>query len=307
MEPKLQFCEHKIDDPAEFMQLWAPYVKRRTRDLVKIAFEYKGYCAGGFGVCLAKSLLEKEDRALCYLFRRSRRPVDPSKGYAGPFEDAVVGDIDLFFPEKSYAAAFLRDERVQEMIMSPDVKVQASPTGAALEITINGEEKIQVIKKYCAPVHDQLMHFDLYNAMVAFDGEKLILPVDWESLNASKTLHVVSYKHDWLLSRVGKYRNKYNYPNMTQESSGRIFQYFVNELEAIVDDPNKASELKNRRFKAKTVQGMFEEIKVYLESLSSQDLLMLAALTPTNVYDKAFSSVHYRAMGELHKRAMIKP
>lgn len=279
-------------------------------EYLSMAFDHGGYIAGGAAVRIAQQKLMGSRRfedlfeAIMSLFRCGQRPVDPTADKNIVLEDAVIGDIDVFFPSSEHYASFYMNALNAAPTKAGAVVIAPSPMGLATELTYKKQSKLQAIARYVAPIEHQLSQFDLMNSMVAFDGSKLIMAQGWRELDERKLVHVQNFKCDWVFTRILKYVSKHGYSTVTRETAHELFVYLKHELERAAtgefkDKPRKsgwnAPREPGRKFTCTTVETLINEFNKFVRQLGDEELLTLSSYVPAGAYDVAFAELARRS------------
>jgi uncharacterized protein (DUF2132 family) len=303
-------CHEIFKSRDEFFKEIGFYGLRWLPEYLSMAFDHGGYIAGGAAVRIAQQKLMGSKRyedlfeAIESLFRQGHRPVDPTSDKNIALEEAVIGDIDVFFPSNKHYASFYVDAAAAGPTKARDVVIAPSPMGLATELTYRGKSKVQAIARYTAPIEQQLSRFDLVNSMVAFDGSKLIMAQGWRELAERKLVHVQNFKCDWVFNRILKYVSKHDYSTITRETANELFVYLKHELERAAagefkDKPRKsgwnAPREPGRKFTCTATDNLIVEFKRFVKQLGDEQLLIMSSYVPAGAYDVAFSELARRS------------
>lgn len=291
-------------------------------DLLQFALDRGGYVAGGFATIIAREFVLNKwtgttsDRTslLTAIRRHIGNPCVPTIN--SMMKNVGNGDIDVWFPDQAALTSFLTDNT--HLVGVTDVRRTGTvtKTGTAIEYVIEEQDRIQVIKTYLMPKHEQLRRFDIFNAMCAFDDRCVTVPDGWEELERNRKLHVHVWKSPWTLSRFFKWYSRKEYRSITEETGTSIKDAALDALKwyRTLDAETIKSSAKNyekarlvtkERLKQTVLMhgpaGLSRTMKKFIGSLSASDLVELSAYM-MNSEDQSYN----HALNELANR-MFEP
>lgn len=219
-----------------------------SRDFLNVAFKHGGYVAGGFARLVARHMLGLVDTKLyngdtvemfCDAINAHLGHGDLPKSNVSNFRNAGKGDIDVWFPDYKSLSEFENSPELKQILTFGAYNVYSSPsvTNCATEYVFQERVRIQVIKSWVMPRHEQLSRFDIYNAMCALDNESYTVPEHWEALERANMLHVTSWKSPWTVTRVFKYMNRKGYKHITPETCSYMHAAALDAIEFIRKNP----------------------------------------------------------------------
>ena len=284
----------------------------KTCHLLRVVFDHGGYIAGGFGTLMARWFVLEEGKRIYNLQSRVRghlkHPVDPR--LAPPMLptwrlNSNCADIDVWFPTEAAAQAFLNDPRRLKLVGEGGVWAGETVTGTAVEHLVPGDARIQVITRFVMPIEEQLSRFDIYNGMVAFTEDVMVLPEHWEALEREHVLHVSTWKTPWTVNRFFKWLQRKGYQHVTPATADHLVEAAIETLlwfkehegEMTKEDMQQAFDrntlLKHVALYPTNVQELLRPI---MSTLTAERLLELSAIFRP-------APRHYdRAMQEIRKR-----
>jgi len=185
------------------------------------------------------------------------------------FSRPMAGDIDIFFPSTQAAEAALKNlsglTRMQTGMRS------FGGSAAQLFDCYGSSRQQQVSVQYvdkedlCAPsIESCMMRFDFVNCMVAFDGQKIVMPIDWHKIEERKQLHINNASSPFLASRISKYVKWRGYTGgITDESRDTFVDWLIRS-----HDSGNFS-----RFDATSLRAL-ERVKDIGHVMTGQELLL---------------------------------
>jgi len=209
-----------------------------TCHLLRVAFDHGGYIAGGFGTLMARWFVLQESKIIGNLHHRVRSHLDlPKDPRLMPLNMPLwrvnprCGDIDVWFPDDASAHGFLSDPRRLKMMESNAVWAAETATGTAVEHVVPRDVRIQVITRFVMPIEEQLSRFDIYNGMVAFTEDELIIPEHWEALERGQVIHVSTWKTPWTVNRFFKWLRHKGYKHVTPATADHLAEAAIETLQ----------------------------------------------------------------------------
>ena len=218
------FTEHDLGCSPIDELFAAGVLLRETYELLRIAHSRGGYIAGGFAalvgyMCVVKRCTHAELCSAVAHHLGNGMYMRPESAY----NNASHGDIDVWFPDRVSLDLFTSEVTHHYGItFGGNVKVSDTVTGTAIEYRIGDRQRVQVIRNYVMPMHEQLARFDIFNAMACINDRTLTVPKGWLELEENRTLHVATWKSPWTVSRVFKYMRKKGYMRLTPETSAHV-------------------------------------------------------------------------------------
>ena len=310
---EIKFIETKLREPLSVSLRALP---SPGGELLNIAFKHGGYIAGGFGIVVARCeyLLKNHDEDDCDIRYAIRDHVGQYNGLIvtqNHYSSVNHGDIDVWFSNIDQLNSFLNDPDRLNMWNKELFRCEPTLTGCALEHIVAGTTRIQVIKQFLLPMHEQLSRFDIYNSMVGLTDTTLTIPEKWLELEQINTLHVHDWRtSQWTINRLFKYMNKKHYTTVTKETANKIADEVVNTLEWFAE--NKESMKDHRRNIGKFGQSLnklqktvvmsapvIKLIKQFLPSMSNEKLMLMSSLLD-------YETNYNYAMKEFINRNVIK-
>lgn len=312
------------DEPIIFKQVSLPgtminimnqqrMVKKRTRELLSLAFEHGGYIAGGFGAILARHFVLGEDadnvesfylQVRQHLGAPTAHPPMPGQPEGSMRSNNVgSGDIDVWFPDEPSLAAFLNDPRRTNMLSMGVVLAKETITGTAIEHIIEHDARVQVIVRFLMPLEEQLSRFDIYNGMVGVTNDKIVFPEHWEVLERARILHVSTWKTPWTVNRFFKYLQRKGYMHVTPSTANAVLteafktlDWFKAEGATMSKESMAAAIGKNKLLKqiALTPTNVQDYLRPIMGALPAERLLEISALFKAANYDRAMQEIHRR-------------
>lgn len=193
------------------------------------------------------------------------------------------GDIDLFFPTRERYNQFieLTQNNLGVEYKTPydieflkEYELNSESTWPIInhnEQFLRLRSKYQVIHNGEGSIYELLERFDLKNAMVAINRNKILVNSEWFDLYKSGMLAV----HTWAnplktIRRLGKWAHKHNYDSLTPETESVIKTKLIEALSNKIRDKN-------------SVQGSMDDNILYgleklFPSFTSGTLLFLSTL-----------------------------
>lgn len=282
-------------DPIEFKRspcrafdaLWQakPWIiGQQATAILRLAFQRGAYVAGGFARVVAAYEPGTEDgdsRIRQYLgvghkIERQRR-----------FPKTGRGDVDVFFPSESSLASFLGDVALEPVLKGLPIHEMAS--GAAVEFDCDEVVVVQVITSRTAPIEEMLSGFDLYNAMVAFNGEEFIEPVGWRELEKQKMVHVSNWTSPYVINRITKWFYKHRMTTLSPKTSTEIGTYAIEIIAQLKKEPIAMP------WGKMTFDSVVHKLKEFLPLLPNEELARLISVYPLTAYKGAFNVLRTRS------------
>ena len=267
----------------------SPLVSEQTRELIEHAFSHGGYVAGGFALLVARAqcvgeLTKVDDNVL----RTGHRFNKNTLVTGGKFAGTMNTDVDVFFPTIESRDACLESFSVRDAL--DRWPCRDSVTGSSLEIFVDGVEKVQIIRKFVAPVFDNVRRFDMFNAMCAFDAANLYVPKGWLELEKQRALHVANW-NKWTVGRIFKYFSRKGYEVLTDETAAIFFDEAVkalailpvqSEADKLLRGPWMNDALKELKeltpFKVWSKETLAKRLRAFYGSMSASQLLLLSGV-----------------------------
>lgn len=287
-------------------------VEPTVGDFLRLAFERGGYVAGGFAALFGRHHLF-DDASACAgaLYDHLGRGFDPND--ASPFSNTHSGDIDVWFPDGGSLDGFFSHAWLRAMRLEGHVVSRPTRLSTGEEYVIGGRVRVQVIRRYLLPVEEQLSRFDLFNAMVALETDRITYPKGWLDLESQATLHVANWGSPWTIGRVFKYLRRKGYERVTADTASRLVSEAVAAAEwargLAGGAPPASTDLLDRvtrqvnenRFKRAMIRSPNQcgSMQTYLRdiagSMSGDQLLLLSALfRESHPYDFTMQEIRRR-------------
>lgn len=281
-----------------------------TRDLLQVAFDHGGYIAGGFGTIVGRHYLLKLPHQADLFDHIMRHLGDRRHGNERSiYKNVGRGDIDVWFPDAQSLGGFINDPRRLQMISSGIVVASPTVTGCALEHEVNEEVRVQVIQHFLMPMHQQLVRFDIYNAMVGLTDTTITFPEHWVELEEKRMLHVSNWASPWTINRFFKWQRVKGYQHVTPSVADHLIDEVFKAIEwgqtcapSILNEPEPDKQLnkelrQNKLRKAVMLYpaGIQNLLKPVVMDLSGEQLLQLSSLfrCPSR-YDHAMQEIRRR-------------
>lgn len=223
--------------------------------------------------------------------------------YDGMQMKSKKGDIDVFFGSENSKSEFLSRLTVVAEQASKTISVNPSPSGKCLDIMCGNTTLVQVIMHHIFDIQEQLERFDISNARVAFNDKELIVCDEWQSLMASRTLHVGTWSSPMVLFRISKWMRKHKLIKVSEQTAKELPLYTLETIKALRDSPVNDVLFKGYR-KTSLEESRFKtHLAELLPHVSEMDLVLLSTLWP--MQQVAYGEFSKTPLGELFKRRGI--
>lgn len=259
-------------------------IGQQTATALRLAFKHGAYVAGGFARIIAVHELGTEtgdDRIRRYL------GVGQSIERNARLWKASKGDVDLFFPHLKALELFWADVALDPVLKG--IPIHPMKSNACVELDCDKDTVVQVITSRTAPIEMMLSGFDLYNAMVAFNGEEFIEPVGWRALEEQRMVHVVNWTSPYVINRITKWFYKHHMKNLSPKTASEIGPYALEVVARLQKEPIVMP------WGTMTYHSVVNKLKKFLPLLPNEELARLISTYPLTAYSGAFGVLQSRS------------
>lgn len=277
----------------------AKYLSAASAHLLKVAFSYDGFVAGGFAHLVTKYAripnIDVKQQVDHYL---GTNPLNND-----PLFNAGRGDIDIFFPNKHALDCFM--DMVRGAEKTGLLRIVQDYPGYFTEVFVDEKHRFQIVHRTDS-VTNTLNGFDIYNGMVAFDGFSSIIPNDWHALIHSNMLHVYNWHTSPLIiNRLSKWVRKHRYSKLSPKTAAEIGDAALACVIALKEKPWKPQWAPLSKVKSDpvTADKVLFILRQFMPHMTNDQLLLLTGVYPIEERDGYGDRVAWNPFTILRERA----
>lgn len=249
--------------------------------VLQTAFDQGAYVCGGAARMVINSASSQEDIERLHMYVRP----GPIRN-RGRFWRSDRGDVDLFFPSKPALTEFWRtinDHPRHQHVVERIRSISGSSVDMIVDSVI-----VSVIEGFVGPVEDVLNRFDIYNAMVAFNHQEIIVPEGWHALEDEKMLHVANWTTPYVIHRINKWFWKHGMKKLSPKTASELGEQALQIMSRLSKEPIVMP------WGTLTANSVVPKLKVLLPHLNNEELVKLVSIYPIDAYDGAFDILRRR-------------